>query len=106
MLVSCLLIASNSAADPGKQEKAPLDERARAAGKAFVKDIRSLGRDIKNSEAARAVMQLGREVRQITRAAWEDTLEARKKTLRELRKKNKELRRQVEQKRKLREKGS
>ena len=106
MLVSCLLIASTTAAGPGKQEKAPLDERAQEAGKTFVKDMKSLGRDIKNSEAGRAVMQLRRDIRQITRAAWEDTLETRKKTLRELRKKNKELRRQVEQKKKSREKGS
>ena len=106
LLVSCLLIPSTSAADPGKPEKAPLDERVQVAGKTFVTDMKSLGRDIKNSETGRTVIQLGRDIRQITRTAWEDTLEARKNTLRELRKKNKKLRRQVEQRRKLREKGS
>jgi hypothetical protein len=101
-----LLIALTVVADAGEQEKVPLDERARAAGKTVVKEIKSLGRDIRDSEPGRAVKKLGREIRQVTRAAWEDTLEARKKTLRELRKKNMELRRQVEQKRRSREKES
>ena len=104
--MSCLLLASTTVAGPGKKGKAPLDERARAAGKTFVKEMKSLGRDLKNSEAGRVVMQLGREVRQITREAWEETLETRKKTLRELRKKNRELRRQLAQKRKALETGS
>lgn len=106
LLVSCLLIVSTTAAGPGKPEKVPLDERVQEAGKTFVKEMKGVGRDIKNSETGRAVIQLGRDIRQITRAAWEDTLEARKNTLRELRKKNKKLRRQVEQKKRSQEKGS
>jgi hypothetical protein len=102
-LVSCLLIASIAVAAQENQQKPPLKERARTTSKTLIKDMKSLGRGVKNSEATREIIRLGKDVGRLTQGAWKDTLEGRKATLNELRKKNKELRQKIERGNKSRE---